>query len=202
MNRALAAFDRAIAAMNRPRVLELGAKRTPGAPSSLHRHWVPGASEFVGTDYQAGEDVDVVADVHSLSETFGAHRFDAIICCSTFEHIKYPWIAALEIARCLRMGGVVFVQTHQSYPIHGAPFDYWRFSSECLANLFSVEIGMSTLAACHEFPCQIQAHPDHGPLETLPAFLNSCLCSVKVGETPVDWAGAMRTEREARWIEV
>ena len=200
MNRSLAALHRALTAMPAPRILELGARRVPGCASSLHRHWAPHASEFLGSDYQEGEDVDVVADVHALSEAFGANRFDAIICCSTFEHIKYPWIAAVEVARCLRMGGAVFVQTHQSYPLHGAPFDYWRFSSECLANLFNEEIGMSTVAACHEFPAQIHAHRDHGALEQLPAFLNSCLCSVKVAETPAEWMGSFRTEREERFI--
>ncbi|MET0041945.1 MAG: hypothetical protein ABW100_00280, partial [Candidatus Thiodiazotropha sp. 6PLUC3] len=77
-----------------PRVLELGTKRSKPNRSTLHKNWVPHASSYVGTDFVDGDDVDIVADIHTLSKTLGENAFDIIISCSTFEHIQYPWLAA------------------------------------------------------------------------------------------------------------
>ena len=41
----------------------------------MHRDWVPHAAESLGTDLLPGADVDVVADAHTLSSTFGGERF-------------------------------------------------------------------------------------------------------------------------------
>src|SRR5690606_1763642 len=112
-------------------------------------------AEYVGTDFRAGPDVDVVADVHELTRTFGEERFDAVISCSTLEHVKYPWIAVVEINRVLKPGGLVFVQTHQTFPIHAYPSDYWRFTREGLEALFAAQVGFRTVASAHEFRCAV-----------------------------------------------
>ena len=187
LNSALAAFLQQVNEMPGPRVLELGTKRAFSDRSTMHKAWIPHAAAFIGTDYQNGLDVDVVADVHCLSSAFPEESFDVVISCSTFEHIKYPWIAAVEIARCLRLGGCVFVQTHQTYPLHGAPYDYWRFTRDGLAALFHPKIGMDTIACCHEFPCSITTEEDPGAIASLDAFLNTCLCAIKIAATPGEW---------------
>jgi SAM-dependent methyltransferase len=188
LNAALAALFRSVNAMESPRVLEVGSRRTPGRPSSLRRHWVPNACEHVGFDFQEGDDVDVVGDVHRLSRVFPENRFDVILACSTLEHVRYPWIAARELMFCLRFGGVIFIQTHQSYPLHGAPFDYWRFSKDALDSIFHRGLGLEILASCHEFPCRLISDEDPQALEGLEAYLNSCLCAVKVAPTPDRWS--------------
>jgi SAM-dependent methyltransferase len=119
-----------------PKVLELGTKRSEPNRSTLHHDWIPHASSYVGTDFRDGIDVDIVADIHSLSATLGEKCYDIIISCSTFEHVQYPWIAAEEISRTLKVGGLVFVQTHFSFPLHAYPSDYWRFSTEALKTRF------------------------------------------------------------------
>lgn len=88
----------------KPRVLELGVKRANPAVSTMHRDWFPDAGEYVGTDYQEGLDVDQVADVHRLSKVFGKESFDIIVSCSSFEHFKYPVLAATEIMKTLKVG--------------------------------------------------------------------------------------------------
>lgn len=173
--------------MSRPRVVELGTKRAFTNRCTMHKEWIPHAQEFLGVDYQNGLDVDVVADIHRLSESIPESSIDAIISCSTFEHLKYPWIAAVELSRCLKVGGCVFVQTHQTYPLHGAPYDYWRFTADGLEALFNSRIGMKTVAVCHEFPCSINTEEDPKALENLTAFLNTCLCAVKIDRTPREW---------------
>ena len=116
-------FQELIKEFERPSVLELGTKRSVDESPSIHRDWAPHAGEFVGTDFFDGPDVDVVADVSELSNAFGEERFDAIISCSTLEHIQYPWVAAVEIARTLKTGGLLFVQTHQTFPLPAYPHD-------------------------------------------------------------------------------
>src|ERR1041384_7793029 len=115
-----------------PRVLELGTKRLYENVKTRHDEWVPHAAEFLGTDIAEGVDVDIIADIHRLSSTTGEEQFDVIISCSSFEHFKYPHLAAHEIMKALKIGGLLFIQTHQTYPVHGAPHDYFRFSREAL----------------------------------------------------------------------
>ena len=59
-----------------PRVLELGTARAIPERSTLHRDLVPHAAEFLGTDIVPGADVDIVADVHRLSEVAGEAQVD------------------------------------------------------------------------------------------------------------------------------
>ncbi|MBI4954614.1 MAG: methyltransferase domain-containing protein [Myxococcales bacterium] len=108
---ALAEFRARLTAMPSPRVLEVGARRLDGgASSTLRRAWAPHAREYLGTDVQAGLDVDFVADLHELSRTAGIEAFDAIVSCSTFEHLKYPQLAAHEIMKTLKIGGLLYIQ--------------------------------------------------------------------------------------------
>ncbi len=166
-----------------PSVLELGTKQSVAGRSTLHRHVVPNAGEFLGTDVEAGADVDVVADVHRLSETVGAERFDVILSFSTFEHLKYPTLAAHEVMKCLKVGGQVFVQTHQCFPLHAYPSDYFRFSRDALASLFGTDMGMVTVGTEYDYPAQIYSRrlaDSHRHL----AFLNTLLWAAKHAPTP------------------
>src|SRR6266536_6287501 len=105
---AVVRFIEELARIPHPRVIELGTRRQPGQGNTRHSAWVPHAAAYVGVDYETGEDVDLVADAHELSKHVPCESVDCVVSCSVFEHIKYPWIAALEIAKILRVGGVVF----------------------------------------------------------------------------------------------
>ncbi len=169
-----------------PRVLELGTRRSVPSRSTRHEDWVPHAAEYVGVDLEPGPDVDLVADIHQLSQAVGAEQFDVIISCSTFEHLKYPHLAALEVLRTLRKGGLLFIQTHQTFPLHAYPADYFRFSREALAALFGTRMGFHTIATEYVFPAQVRA-PREPSLRRLPAFLNVHLFGQKVGPTPASY---------------
>ena len=43
--------------------------------------------------------------------------------------------------KALKVGGLIYIQTHQSFPLHGYPHDYFRFSREALASLFGTHDG-------------------------------------------------------------
>jgi hypothetical protein len=170
-----------------PSVLELGTLQSTPGRSTMHRDWVPHAAEFLGTDIQDGADVDVVADAHTLSSAFGSEHFDAIISCSTFEHIKYPVLAAHEVMKTLKVGGLLYLQTHQTFALHGYPSDYCRFSRDALAALFPAAMGFRVISTDYEFPARIysrRAVDQHRH----PAWLNSLLLGTKTAPTPSEFA--------------
>ncbi len=152
----------------------------------MHKEWVPNAAEFLGTDLESGADVDIVADVHRLSSEVGQEQFDIVISCSSFEHFKYPHLAAHEVMKVLKVGGLLFIQTHQSYPIHAHPYDYFRFSREALAGLFGEQMGFKVVATDYEFPVVVYAS-ENPPLSQQPAFLNVRLFGEKLSRTPEDF---------------
>jgi hypothetical protein len=169
-----------------PRVLELGTLQSVPGRSTRHEEWVPGAREYVGVDLRPGADVDVVADVHRLADTLGSEQFDVVISCSTFEHLKYPQLAAHQLMKVLALGGLLFVQTHQTFPLHAYPSDYCRFSREALEALFPSGMGFRVIATDYVFPASIRSAREPG-LRSQPAFLNVHLFGEKVAPTPEDF---------------
>ncbi len=152
----------------------------------MHRDWVPHAAEFLGTDIEGGEDVDVVADVHTLSAVVGAERFDVILSASTFEHLKYPGLAAHELLKTLTVGGLLFVQTHQSFPLHGYP----RTTSASRARRWPAcsarPWASRSSRPATTFPAQ-STPVGSAARSATPAFLNTTLWGVKRAPTPADY---------------
>jgi SAM-dependent methyltransferase len=173
-------------AMPAPSVLEFGTKRSIPDRPTHHFDLIPHASRCVGTDFQAGADVDIVADVHRLCETVGRESFDVVISCSTFEHFKYPQLAAHQIMHVLKPGGVIYIQTHSTFPWHGFPHDYYRFTREALLSLFPAAMGFHVVKADYEFPCRIVSERDPGTKQE-PAFLNVVMFGEKHEPTPQHW---------------
>jgi hypothetical protein len=169
-----------------PSVLELGSLQSVPGRSTLHRDWVPHAAEFLGTDIESGPDVDIVADLHRLSDVTGSERFDVILSCSTFEHLKYPTVAAHEVMKALKVGGLLFVQTHQSFPLHGYPNDYFRFSQDALASLFGTQMGLDVVATNYDFPVRLFSRRVDAT-QHMPAFLNTTLWGEKRAPTPAEY---------------
>lgn len=156
------------------RVLELGTRRWGDQPTH-HRALFPESTEYVMSDFMDGLDVDVVSDAHNLRE-FGTQSFDAVFTASTFEHIEYPWVAAKAIARVLKPGGWVFCQTHQTFPVHGYPEDFTRWTDKGLAALFR-SAGLVIESATHYEPATIVPRPDYPVWDPhAPAYLGvACL---------------------------
>lgn len=167
-------FKELINSKNKPRILELGTKRSNVNLPTHHKEWVSKFSEYICSDIEPGVDVDLVCDSHKLLNYVEEESYDGIISCSTFEHFKYPWIVAEQIGRALRVQGLIFIQTHQSFPLHGFPSDYYRFSPYALNALFPSEYGFEIVASTCEFPCVISSDQ----LEIVPiwrSYLNTCI---------------------------
>ena len=131
-------------------VLEVGTRQSVAGVSTHHRAMVPlvPRAGYVMADVEAGADVDCVADLHALPDDWSG-RFDAVLAIAVFEHLERPWLAATEIARILKPGGRCYVATHQTFPLHGYPSDFFRFSREALALLFA-DAGLAVLDVAYE----------------------------------------------------
>jgi SAM-dependent methyltransferase len=140
-----ARFKSLIIDHNRPgmRVLEIGSRDVTGNRPGRHFS----RAEYVGFDYFAGPNVDVVGDAHRLSSFFPDERFDLIYSGACLEHFAMPWVVATEIAKILKIGGHVFIATHFSYSSHERPWHFFQFSDMALRVLFPEALGFECIAA-------------------------------------------------------
>jgi len=91
-------------------------------------------SVYIGSDLDRSARVNVVADNAELP--FRSDIFDLVIASETLEHTLRYEEAVRELVRVTRPGGYVFVSVPFMYPIHGAPFDFQRFTELKLTRLF------------------------------------------------------------------
>jgi SAM-dependent methyltransferase len=115
----------------------------------------PGCRSYVGIDIHPGPNVDVVGDAHHLTDHFPPNHFDAVFSISVFEHLAMPWKAALEMSRVLKVGGLIFIATHPTWPAHELPWDFWRFSTEALKALLNPRLGFEVLRCNDGLPARI-----------------------------------------------
>lgn len=127
------------------RVLEIGSREVTG-PSDARQQLAK--AEYVGFDYYAGRNVDIVGDAHRLSSYFKeGEQFDVIFSHACFEHFAMPWLVAIEIAKLLKVGGTVFVETHFSFSAHERPWNFFQFSDMGLRVLFPSALGFECIEA-------------------------------------------------------
>jgi SAM-dependent methyltransferase len=126
-------------------VLEIGSREVTGA-SNARKEFAK--AKYVGFDYYPGDNVDIVGDAHRLSSYFkDGELFDVIYSSACFEHFAMPWIVAVEIAKLLKVGGLVFVETHFSFSSHERPWHFFQFSDMALKVLFPEALGFECVEA-------------------------------------------------------
>jgi SAM-dependent methyltransferase len=127
------------------RILEIGSREVTGKSAARERF---AKAEYIGFDYYPGPNVDVVGDAHRLSSYFKAdEKFDIIFSSACFEHFAMPWLVPVEIAKLLKVGGIVFVETHFSYSAHERPWHFFQFSDMGLRVLFPSALGFECIEA-------------------------------------------------------
>jgi SAM-dependent methyltransferase len=120
------------------KILEVGSRVVTG--SNFRSRF--SKATYIGFDFYAGENVDVVGDAHHLSSYFAPdEKFDLIFSSAVFEHLHMPWVVAEEIAKLLKVGGHVFVETHFSFVAHERPWNFFQFSEMGLRALFNSGLG-------------------------------------------------------------
>lgn len=107
-------------------VLEIGSRMT-----NEHAWWIVNRDlargQWTGCDMQPGHGVDVVADIHHPPEDWHG-RFSGVLCSEVLEHVARPWIALPKIKSIIKPGGWLVITTLTSFPIHGFPDDYYRYT--------------------------------------------------------------------------
>lgn len=91
----------------------------------------------VSADFDANRKPDHVVDVCELDGVFGAESFDYVVMMEVLEHVPEPQRALQQIHRVLRPGGKVLLSTPFLFPIHEAPYDFYRYTQYGLKHLLS-----------------------------------------------------------------
>ena len=122
--------------MNLKLVIEIG-----GSTGNNVQHLFPD-SEYYNIDLKDSSDIPtIVADVSSCIPITDV---DLVFSNDCLEHVKKPWLAAQNIEKCLKPGGICFISTIFSWRYHPVPEDYWRFSPAGLEALFENLICLGT----------------------------------------------------------
>ncbi|MEY2426349.1 MAG: hypothetical protein QOI61_1921 [Actinomycetota bacterium] len=180
-------FIRSAAELPAGRALELGSRARSG---TTYREFLPAHVDYVGLDIREGPNVDVVGDAHELPSSFDEGSFNLVFCIAVFEHLAMPWKAALSINRVLADGGLFFAGTHQTFPVHEAPWDFWRYSDRAWHSLFNRATGFEIIATAMGQPADIVPHATLASvagIDNQPAFLTSSVLARKIGEPTVQW---------------
>lgn len=185
--RTWAEFWSAIADRPSGSLLDLGGRARSG---NVNTRNLPLSWKYVSFDIIDGPNVDVVGDAHELSKYFRPGSFDAVMSSATFEHLAMPWKVVVEISRVLKPGGLVCVATHQTWPVHDIPWDFWRFSEYSWRCLFNEGTGFEIVGAAMGETADVV--PRLMSVVTAgmpgnPSYLGSIVVARKVSETTLDW---------------
>ena len=167
-------------------VVEIGSRNRSG---TVRRSLVE-PHGYLGVDIEPGDNVDLVADAHGLSAVVAPGSCSAALSVSTFEHLAMPWKAVIELNHVLATGAPVFVSSHQTFPMHETPWDFWRFSDSAWRALFNEATGFEVLDTALGERASIVAHLLHPVTTTLehqPAYLGSAVLARKIGGTDLRW---------------
>ncbi len=120
-------------------VLEIGSKHYSKDVSINYRSLCEGL-QYIGTDMQAGNNVDVVIDftddLDKIRKQLNVPTIGTVICCSVLEHVNDVFKMSQNISKLMEKGSILFVSVPFSWKFHGYPSDYWRFTPEGLKYLF------------------------------------------------------------------
>jgi SAM-dependent methyltransferase len=103
-------------------VIDIGGAAVNGS----YRNIFNDTAEFIGLDLQPGPGVDVALDDPYILP-FLDGSIDIVISGQMLEHCAQFWRLFTEIARVLKLNGVVFMIAPSAGPIHRYPVDCYRF---------------------------------------------------------------------------
>jgi len=180
-------FLNTVRTMNAPKVLEIGSRARSGI---TRKQLLPADTRYMGVDIVNGPNVDKVCDAHALSTALSGAQFDAVMAFSVLEHLLMPWKFVIELNKVLMPGAIGIFTTHQCWPLHDAPWDFWRFSDRAWTALLNPATGFEIISAKMSEPAYVVAADCHPITNFAPVplgFLASNVLFRKVGTTVLEW---------------
>lgn len=90
--------------------------------------------KFVGFDIEKNERVDFVG--YNWNLPFSDNEFDALISTQVLEHTAKIAETVKEIRRVVKNGGLIYISVPLTFPEHGIPYDFYRFTRFGLMEVF------------------------------------------------------------------
>ena len=114
---------------------------------TLPRQLLGEVCEYTATDCFEHPNVDVISDIHRLSEVFQPESFDFVLCTDVLEHVPRPWQAVRQLAGVLKPDGILLLTTPFNFHLHRNQNtkDYWRLSADGLRVLLGEFAGFTQI---------------------------------------------------------
>lgn len=164
------------------RVLDIGSCDA----NATYKNLFPQAGlEYVGLDMADGPNVNFVPPNPYIWHELSDNSFDVVINGQAFEHIEFFWLTMLEMARVLRVGGMICLIAPRGFNRHRFPVDCWRFDADGLVALAR----WSNLEILH---CSTDMGPENCGSEW---HIDQSEDSFLIASKPADWQGALHVEK-------
>lgn len=82
-----------------------------------------------------GTNVDIILQYPYNWKTIKPNQYEYVISGQMMEHVEFPWLTFLEIARVLKRGGICCVIAPSGGPMHNYPLDCYRYYPDGIAAL-------------------------------------------------------------------
>jgi SAM-dependent methyltransferase len=136
-------------------IVEVGSQDICGGPMSSAAQ---PQYKYIGIDLGKWSAVDIVLE-DPYVYPFDSDSIDAVVSCSTFEHIEFFWVSFLEMCRVCKPGGHIFICAPSNGPYHAMPVDCWRYYKDAAPTLtkwatrngYNLEL-METFIAPSDYP--------------------------------------------------
>jgi SAM-dependent methyltransferase len=115
-------------------ILDVGSAVVEGGPS-YRELFVAAPWRYIGLDTARGDNVDIVPSDPYRWDMLPDESVDVVVSGQAFEHIEFPWLTIVEIARILRPGGLAAITAPSAGPVHRFPLDCWRYYPDALPAL-------------------------------------------------------------------
>ena len=111
------------------KVVDIGAGKSP------YKKFFTNVRGYLCLDNFDYPGIDIKADINKKIPLKN-NSMDGTLCFQVLEHLKEPEKAINEIHRILKPRGLCLLTTNMAVPLHGEPYDYYRFTKYSLEYLF------------------------------------------------------------------
>lgn len=107
----------------------------PQDHEGANKYFIKSTVQTLDIDQKA--DTTYHADITKNNhEIIPDNTFDVIVCTEVLEHTNNPFLAASEMKRILKKGGIILLSVPFNFRIHGPLPDNWRISEHGLRSIF------------------------------------------------------------------